>query len=500
LEAALKFSAILRDSVREALDAKVIYVLLALSAVVIVAMSSVSFKAEGPEKGLETILSRLPGAQGGFGTKPPVQYKFENLDPIGDPNKPWEGRYRFDLVATETPIQPAEEEGEEGEDKDKDKGKGAEKPPPLDQPSIFRIVVLLTDFETRDEAELTDEDRQTRKRLQGLFVQMLMLGPNPNRAKAKKLNDQFNQEIKKVTPGQMERFVKSQLAAQGTMDAKVKYLDESERTFRFAVESQARGADTARTWPHRLGILFGAFTLPVDVSVGGTVFLVEDWLVGGLGAAVALLFSIVVTAFFIPNMLRKGTIDLLLAKPIHRSSLLLCKYVGGLSFMVLTTVATVLGLWVILGIRSGLWPTGFLVSIGVLVLQFALFYAVSTLLGVLTRSPIVSILGAVAAWGILLVLSVALSILKPFHDANQLPKWVYPAVDTVRLVLPRYKDLDALNSRWLAQDLMPADSMQRREAEKRAEKLRWYESLGVTGVYIVVLLGLACWRFAAKDY
>ena len=60
---------------------------------------------------------------------------------------------------------------------------------------------------------------------------------------------------------------------------------------------------------------------------------------------VPLLYGVIITGFFIPNMLRKGTLDLLLVKPISRWTLLLYKYVGGLSFIFLNAAVAVIGIW-----------------------------------------------------------------------------------------------------------------------------------------------------------
>ena len=64
-------------------------------------------------------------------------------------------------------------------------------------------------------------------------------------------------------------------------------------------------------------------------------WLIEDQIINGFGGTVALLISLIMTAFFIPNMLRKGSIDLLISKPIGRSQLLVYKYIGGLTFIFL---------------------------------------------------------------------------------------------------------------------------------------------------------------------
>src|SRR5205807_6715264 len=137
-------------------------------------------------------------------------------------------------------------------------------------------------------------------------------------------------------------------------------------------------------WPHQPSLFFGAvpLTSAAQFPLGLQIWFIEDRLVNAWGGWVAIIVSIVLTAFFIPNMLRKGTVDLLLVKPIHRSTLLVYKYIGGLVFMFLNTAFVVAGIWLILGLRTGIWGPGFLASTGVLTFQFALYDAISTLVDV----------------------------------------------------------------------------------------------------------------------
>ena len=58
----MKFLAILKDSLREALDSKVLYALLILSALVIVGVASISFKPRPAELGISDIVSRFASA------------------------------------------------------------------------------------------------------------------------------------------------------------------------------------------------------------------------------------------------------------------------------------------------------------------------------------------------------------------------------------------------------------------------------------------------------
>src|SRR5436189_298975 len=83
-----------------------------------------------------------------------------------------------------------------------------------------------------------------------------------------------------------------------------------------------------------------------------------------------------ITAFFIPEMLRKGTIDMLLAKPIHRATLLVCKDVGGLTFVLLSSAIAIGGVWLVLGLRSGIWSPQFLLVIPITTFFFAILYSV----------------------------------------------------------------------------------------------------------------------------
>ena len=135
----------------------------------------------------------------------------------------------------------------------------------------------------------------------------------------------------------------------------------------------------------------------------------------------------------------------------HRTTLLLYKFIGGMAFMVINTTVIMGGLWLALGVRTGVWMNGLLLTILVFTFQFALFYAVSTLMAVLTRSPIVAILISIFVWGILFGFGVVYSIvddLRPEKLAKlpnpesrklALPDWAYTTADITHFVTPHYK-------------------------------------------------------------
>jgi ABC-type transport system involved in multi-copper enzyme maturation permease subunit len=253
-------------------------------------------------------------------------------------------------------------------------------------------------------------------------------------------------------------------------------------------------------------LIFGGLPLGDGNRPGKVVYGIEKYLVCSFGASAIMLLSCIITAFYIPNMLRKGTIDFLLVKPVSRFTLLFYKYIGGLTFMFLNTLVLIGGLWVVIGLRSSIWEPGFLLMIFVLTYQFALFYALSTLGAVLTRSPIVSILICVVLWAVLFGMSWAywgVNLVRPTAASGGegiLPTWVISAVDGAHVALPHYGDLDELGSKMLYQDLLDPSQAEKQKLDKEYEHYNWVETVGVTSAYIVIMLGLAYWRFATKDY
>ena len=106
----------------------------------------------------------------------------------------------------------------------------------------------------------------------------------------------------------------------------------------------------------------------------------------------AILMSVFATASLVPRMIEKGTIDLLLSKPITRPALLASRYLGGL----LTVTANLLyltgGLGAILGLKTGVWNGGIVLSGLLMSLYFACLFAFVVLAGVLLRSTTVSVM------------------------------------------------------------------------------------------------------------
>ena len=132
-------------------------------------------------------------------------------------------------------------------------------------------------------------------------------------------------------------------------------------------------------------------------------------------AVLGLLLAIFSSSSFIPTMLEKGNIDLLLSKPVSRIELILGKYLGGLLVVFINVFFLVFGVWLIISVKFGFWDPAFLSISLVVTFTFAVLYSMIVLFGIITQG---SVLGMMMAYFTLLVLSPLLLTAKErFLDA-----------------------------------------------------------------------------------
>jgi ABC-type transport system involved in multi-copper enzyme maturation permease subunit len=465
----MKFLAILKDSLREALDTWVFYVMVGISMLAILFIGHIAYRPVSVEEEARNNMALINRV---------MQRGFDKAKKDAEKSKKADKEKQADAVSNGSPptfdVQDFEQTN-----------------PDAAQPWQTGYRFYLT---------LSFEDEQKAKAAR--FYEKLPVVGN-------KTSLSFEKQFQALFP--YLKNIKVTVAEPKT-PTEMRYLVTADSTSRY------------QDWPHYPVVFFAVPVRVIRVPINAFVQFWESWIINWIGAAVALLLSTIITAFFIPNMLRKGTVDLLVAKPISRPALLLYKYIGGLLFIFLNTVVVVVGIWLVLGLRTNLWGVGFLLSIPVLTFQFALYYAVSTLFAVLSRSPIVAILMTCLCWFLFAVL---IGRLYSWIDATRnlrdivqsqteitgdempteeqlperlLPAWAYTTADIVHFVTPHLKDLDTLTDKWILDDVTTPDSRDRKLANKLYENFHWTEAIAVTSLYIVALLAFSCWWFARKDY
>lgn len=154
-----------------------------------------------------------------------------------------------------------------------------------------------------------------------------------------------------------------------------------------------------------LMILFFLFIMKIDVVEGAvatmTIFgraphgsnLDANQLITGVYGGIAtflytwgMFLAVFASAGLIPSVLEPGRIELILSKPVSRPHILLGRYLGNLGVVSCNIAYLVLGVWLILGWKTGIWRTDFLWSIATTVFIFAVLLAVVVLMGVLVES------------------------------------------------------------------------------------------------------------------
>jgi ABC-type transport system involved in multi-copper enzyme maturation permease subunit len=114
--------------------------------------------------------------------------------------------------------------------------------------------------------------------------------------------------------------------------------------------------------------------------------------------SIGLLIAIIITANMVPDTFEPGSLNLLLSKPISRWGLFTAKFFGGCVFIALCASYLFVGVWLWLGLGMGVWDRAILLSIPLYVIVFAIYFAVSAVVGLLFRSPIVSVILTLLFW------------------------------------------------------------------------------------------------------
>ena len=103
-----------------------------------------------------------------------------------------------------------------------------------------------------------------------------------------------------------------------------------------------------------------------------------------------MLLAILASAGLIPTIFEPGRIELLLSKPVERWHVLLGRFAGNLIVVGLNMFYPVLAVWIIFGVKTGIWTFGFLWGSLLAVFMFAVYLSVILLVGVVWESAVVS--------------------------------------------------------------------------------------------------------------
>ncbi len=143
-------------------------------------------------------------------------------------------------------------------------------------------------------------------------------------------------------------------------------------------------------------------------------FLVSLWL-----AWAATVLALISTCTIFPEFISGGAIDLTLSKPIGRWKLFAMKYLVSLLFVVLQVLVFCIGVFLCVGLRIGEWNPAIFVAVPIVSVFYSYLYAVSVLVGMITRSGITALLITGVFWMGLWSAQTAEAVLNQFMTSAQ---------------------------------------------------------------------------------
>lgn len=198
-------------------------------------------------------------------------------------------------------------------------------------------------------------------------------------------------------------------------------------------------------------------------------------------SGLCLLLSVFASSSFVPNMLEKGNIDLLLSKPISRNQLIAGKYFGGVLVVFLNVFVLIIGVWLIISLKFSYWDFSFLLSSLVITFTFAVLYSIILLFGVITKS---SALGMMIAYFIFIILSPLLlagrNQFAPLIENDVARKMI----DVFYYIIPKTSELMSSGLINLASGRGIVD----------------YQPFITSLLFLLVMLGIAIYTFSKKDF
>ncbi len=194
--------------------------------------------------------------------------------------------------------------------------------------------------------------------------------------------------------------------------------------------------------------------------------------------------AIFATAHLVPRLQEKGTIDLYLSRPVSRVKLLMSRYVAGLLLATSNLVYLLGSIWLIVMWKTHVVHPRFFLGGAIILFVIATLMAFTFLIGVITSSTAVSIMGTFGAFFFAAMLASHERV-----EAMVSSEWKAQVIKTMYWVLPKTAELGRAVVAYVAGDRMP---VQFREVSPML-----YISTAAFGVGCLIL---ASWFFQRKEF
>jgi ABC-type transport system involved in multi-copper enzyme maturation permease subunit len=132
-------------------------------------------------------------------------------------------------------------------------------------------------------------------------------------------------------------------------------------------------------------IAFGRVFNPFGLAASRAVEFLLVQIYNSASSAI-LLLGLFATAGLLPSLLEKGTAEIFLSKPIGRPTLFAARCAGAVGGVFLNILYFIVGAWTVIGVNTGVWHTGFLVSSLLTAYIFICFFSIPAFFGIVSQS------------------------------------------------------------------------------------------------------------------
>jgi hypothetical protein len=248
----------------------------------------------------------------------------------------------------------------------------------------------------------------------------------------------------------------------------------------------------------RLTLAFGLVPVTHDTERVDAVHYLLFVLGVGLADTLGVLVTLIWTAGFLPSFLDPGAVSVLLSKPTGRGTLFAGRVAGVVAYVALQALIFVAATAVAIGVRTGVWASGYWLCAPLLVLHFAVFYSFSALLAAMTRSTAACLVGSLLFWVLCWAMNYGRHALAAWEAGEVTAElvrtagvgyWLLPKPADFGLILSDALDADRFFPPWV-------------EFQRVREKGLFQPVLSAvsSAAAAAVLLGVAAYEFVHEDY
>ncbi len=227
------------------------------------------------------------------------------------------------------------------------------------------------------------------------------------------------------------------------------------------------------------GSLFGkAFEMPSRSVPIDEVVTTGEAFFAGMAYALGLFLAVFTTGSQVPNLMRRGTVDLYLTRPVSRPHVLLGRFLGAVTVVAANIAYLCGGVFLVVSLKTGVWNFRFLAAGILIFFVFLSYLGLMFLVGALSGSTPLSIMIPYAVYMVTMPLAA--------HDriaAAMDSRLAAHVVQGLYWILPKSAELGKEMVELVLGRGTPSPL-----------------SLATTGAFGLACLALAVFRFARRDF